>query len=131
MIFNPQQNSELRLPNIPNGVRCTYPFTAAATLLPLTVANLWVPEILICGGSTINENIAAVKMSSQTPASRQCVRKLLNNANLAKAWEVDQMPSGRVMGEAVLTPDGKVVIVNGAKTGSVFSLLVLSISSLT
>jgi len=117
MLFNPLKNTEQQLPGIPNGVRITYPYTAAAALLPLTVANNWTPEILFCGGSTINEKLAATKQSSATPASKQCARMALSTAGIKRGWQVEYLPESRVMGEAVLTPTGQVVILNGAQTG--------------
>ncbi|KAK4703032.1 glutathione S-transferase, partial [Phenoliferia sp. Uapishka_3] len=117
MIYNWKKNTERRLPTIPNGVQISYPATAASALLPLTVANNWTPEILFCGGSTANTQINPVYLSSQTPASNQCVRMVLTAAGIKKPWSVEQMPEQRVMGDAVLTPDGKVFLVNGGKSG--------------
>lgn len=119
MIFNWKTGAEQRLPNFPNGIRVTYPWTAASALLPLTVANDWTPEIMFCGGSTIDDTKDAITLSSQAVTSKQCQRMQLNTAGIAKGWQVEQLPTktGRVMGEMVLTPDGKVVILNGANTG--------------
>jgi hypothetical protein len=36
MIYNWVDNTERRLPNLPNGVRVNYPWSAGAVLLPLT-----------------------------------------------------------------------------------------------
>ena len=36
MIYNWVDNTETRLPNLPNGVRVNYPWSAGAVLLPLT-----------------------------------------------------------------------------------------------
>lgn len=33
---------------------------------------------------------------------------VLTTAGIAMGWAVEQMPEARVMGDAVLTPDGKV-----------------------
>jgi len=119
MIFNYATGAEMRLPDMPNGVRITYPFTAASALLPLTVANNWTPEIMFCGGSTVNDMQDAKYMSSFAQTSKQCNRMQLNTAGIKKGWTLEQLPTktGRVMGEMVLTPDGKVVILNGANTG--------------
>ncbi|KAL8291911.1 hypothetical protein RQP46_002169 [Phenoliferia psychrophenolica] len=117
MVYSWKKNTERRLPTIPNGVQISYPATAASALLPLTVANNWTPEVLFCGGSTVNTQINPVMLSSQDPASNQCVRMVLIAAGIKKPWAVETMPEARVMGDAVLTPDGKVFIVNGGKTG--------------
>ena len=117
--------------------KISYPATAASALLPLTVANNWQPEILFCGGSTVNTEINPVMLSSQDPAASQCVRMVLTAAGIKKPWAVETMPEDRVMGgvspssacrarpfihknfiaDAVLTPDGKVFLVNGGQSG--------------
>ncbi|KAM0749961.1 copper radical oxidase [Meredithblackwellia eburnea MCA 4105] len=117
MIYNMKTKTESRLKTIPNGVRVTYPASAASALLPLTVANNWTPEVLFCGGSTADTEINPVKLSSQDPASSQCVRMVLSTAGMKAGWSVETMPELRVMGDGILTPDGKVFIVNGAKSG--------------
>ncbi|KAK0445196.1 glyoxal oxidase N-terminus-domain-containing protein [Armillaria borealis] len=117
MIFNWQANTETALPGIPNGVRVTSPFSAGATLLPLTPENNYTPEVMICGGSTVSDSVSPTSLSSQTPASAQCSRLVLDEAGIAAGWQVERMPQARVMPELVLLPDGRVVIVNGAQTG--------------
>jgi hypothetical protein len=43
----------------------------------------------------------------------------LSSSGIKKGWvkEKQTLPEGRVMGETVITPDGKVLILNGAGTG--------------
>ena len=72
---------------------------------------------MICGGSTVSDSVSPTSLSSQTPASAQCSRLVLNEAGIAAGWQVERMPQARVMAELVLLPDGRVVIVNGAQTG--------------
>ncbi|KAL0958387.1 hypothetical protein HGRIS_000529 [Hohenbuehelia grisea] len=117
MIFNWKTNTETRLPNIPNGVRVSSPFSAGAVLLPLTVANNFTPEIMLCGGSTVSDTASASSLSSQTPASNQCSRLVLTTAGIAAGWKVETMPQRRVMVELVLLPDGRVLFTNGAQSG--------------
>ncbi|KAG7446827.1 uncharacterized protein BT62DRAFT_967591 [Guyanagaster necrorhizus] len=117
MIFNWQTNTETALPGIPNGVRITSPFSAGATLLPLTPENNYTPEVMICGGSTVSDSVSPSTISSQVPASAQCSRLVLNESGIAAGWQVEHMPQARVMPELVLLPDGRVLIVNGAQTG--------------
>ncbi|KAF5346220.1 hypothetical protein D9758_014381 [Tetrapyrgos nigripes] len=62
MIFDWKTNKQVRsLPGIPNGVRISAPFSAGATLLPLTPENNYTPEVLICGGSTVDDDLALFK----------------------------------------------------------------------
>jgi Glyoxal oxidase N-terminus len=117
MIYNWQENKEQRLPQIPNGVRVTYPMTGTGLLLPLTPENDYAPEVLICGGSTVDDKKPSSEMSSKDPTSNQCARLLLTSEGIAKGWSVEHMPGARTMPDAVLLPTGNVIIVNGAGTG--------------
>ncbi|KAI0291189.1 putative copper radical oxidase [Multifurca ochricompacta] len=117
MIYDWKKNKEERLPQIPNGVRVTYPMTGTGVLLPLTPENNYAPEVLICGGSTLDDNEPSYQMSAKDPASDQCARLLLTSAGIAAGWQVEHMPSARIMPDAVLLPTGAVVLVNGAGSG--------------
>ena len=117
MIYDWQTNTERRLPRIPNGVRITYPMTGTGLLLPLSPDNDYTPEILLCGGSAVDDTKAGHEISSQDPASSQCARIVLTDAGIAAGWQVEQMPQARTMPDAVLLPTGEVLIVNGAGSG--------------
>jgi hypothetical protein len=77
----------------------------------------YTPEILFCGGSTIDDTLTPDQMSSQTPASDQCSRLKLTTAGIAAGWRTDTMPGPRLMIDSILTPDGNVLLINGAATG--------------
>jgi hypothetical protein len=134
MIFNWRTNTEKRLPNLPNGVRITSvslavpgdraltytnssPFSAGGFLLPLTPANNYTPEVVICGGSTLDDTQSPTSFSSQSPTSKQCVRMQLTTAGIAGGWQVESMPTGRIMVDPILLPDMRVLLINGAQTG--------------
>ncbi|KAF8155223.1 glyoxal oxidase N-terminus-domain-containing protein [Mycena galopus ATCC 62051] len=117
MIFNWRTNTETQLPGIPNGVRVSYPLSGSAVMLPLTPENNYTPEVMICGGSTIDDTADPLSLSSQIPASAQCSRLVLTAEGIAAGWKTESMPQARVMPDMVLLPDGRVVIVNGAQTG--------------
>ncbi|TCD66011.1 hypothetical protein EIP91_001911 [Steccherinum ochraceum] len=117
MIYDWQNNVERRLPQIPNGVRVTYPMTGTGLLLPLSADNGYTAEVLLCGGSTVDDTKAGYDISSQDPASSQCSRMVLTDDGIAQGWQVEQMPRARIMPDAVLLPDGKILIVNGGGTG--------------
>ncbi|KAE9407809.1 hypothetical protein BT96DRAFT_914461 [Gymnopus androsaceus JB14] len=117
-IFDWKTNTEvLRLPDIPNGVRVTSPFSAGSVLLPLTPENNYTPEVMICGGSTISDTQDPTTFSAETPASAQCSRIVLTADGIAAGWSVETMPVPRIMTDLILLPDGRVMIVNGAQTG--------------
>ncbi|CDO73573.1 Copper radical oxidase [Trametes cinnabarina] len=117
MIYNWQTNTERRLPRIPNGVRVTYPMTGTGLLLPLSPDNGYTPEVLLCGGSTVDDTKPGYQISSQDPASSQCSRIVLTNDGIAAGWQVEEMPQARTMPDAVLLPTGDILIVNGAGSG--------------
>jgi hypothetical protein len=117
MIYDWRSNIEYRLPPIPNGVRVTYPMAGTGLLLPLSPDNNYASEILLCGGSNVDDTKQGYEISSQDAASAQCSRLLLTEEGITKGWEVEQMPAARLMPDAVLLPTGHVVIVNGAGSG--------------
>ncbi|KAG8813992.1 hypothetical protein FRC17_001343 [Serendipita sp. 399] len=117
MIYDWKSNLETRLPQLPNGVRVTYPMTGTAVLLPLVSTDNYIATVLICGGSAIDDARPGYDINSQEAASSQCVRMELSEAGVQRGWEVEQMPQTRVMPDAVLLPTGDIVIVNGAMSG--------------
>lgn len=117
MIYDWRSNTEQRLPQIPNAVRVTYPMTGTGVLLPLSSANNFQPEVMLCGGSTIDDTRAGYDISANEAASSQCSRLVLSAEGIQAGWSVEQMPNSRIMPDAVLLPDGKIVIVNGGGSG--------------
>ncbi|KAH7873641.1 glyoxal oxidase N-terminus-domain-containing protein [Lentinula edodes] len=117
MIYDWKTDTEERLPPIPNGVRVTYPMTGTGLLLPLSSGNNYTPEVLLCGGSTVDDKKPGSQISSQDPASSQCSRMVLTKEGIQAGWEVDHMPDARLMPDAVLLPTGQIIIVNGAGSG--------------
>ncbi|KAF8163569.1 copper radical oxidase [Crassisporium funariophilum] len=117
MIYDWTTNTERYLPKIPNGVRVTYPMTGTGLLLPLSPENDYTPEILLCGGSNVDDTKPGYQISSQDPASAQCSRITLTDEGINLGWQIEQMPQARIMPDAVLLPTGDVIIVNGGGTG--------------
>ncbi|KAJ7355850.1 glyoxal oxidase N-terminus-domain-containing protein [Mycena albidolilacea] len=116
IIYDIEAKTETILPDIPNGVRVTNPMDGSATLLPLSPP-LYVPEVLVCGGSNSSDQIPPANLSTQDPASDQCSRITLTPAGIKKGWEVERMLEGRMMPEMILLPNGQVLIINGGQTG--------------
>ncbi|KAK0278301.1 hypothetical protein LTR54_014695 [Friedmanniomyces endolithicus] len=94
-------------PDLPGDYR-TYPNAGGSVMLPLSAQNNWTPEVMICGGGAYQD------ITSPTDPSCGRIAPLVPNA----AWEMDAMPEGRGMVEAVLLPDGTVLWVNGAQKGA-------------
>lgn len=65
----------------------------------------------------MSDTASPTSYSAQSPASNQCTRMTLTTTGIAAGWQVESLPEARVMGEGVLLPDGRVLIINGAKTG--------------
>lgn len=106
--FNPQANAVVKsLPDLPGDYR-TYPNTGGSVMLPLSSANAYDPEVLICGGGAYQDLNA--------PTDPSCGR--INPLADKPVWKMDAMPSGRSMGDMILLPDGSVLLINGAEVGA-------------
>ncbi|KAF7325762.1 hypothetical protein MKEN_00426700 [Mycena kentingensis (nom. inval.)] len=116
MIYDVEKNTETMLPELPNGQRVSNPFDGTATMLPLSPP-FYIPEILACGGSTKSDSTPAAELSVQDPATSQCARLTLSPAGIARGWQVEHMPQGRMMPNTVLLPNGEIIIVSGGATG--------------
>ncbi|KAF7325747.1 hypothetical protein MKEN_00425200 [Mycena kentingensis (nom. inval.)] len=116
MIYDIEKNTETMLPDLPNGQRVSNPFDGTATMLPLSPP-LYIPEILACGGSHKSDTTPVEELSANDPASTQCSRLTLNPAGIARGWQVEHMPQGRMMPEMLLLPNGEVLILGGGSTG--------------
>lgn len=115
-IYNGETNAadftglDTRYPAVPNlPVPVSYPQTATFALLSLEPANDYAAEIVVFGGSSMD------MATAQTPASSSSYR--INLGAAALAWETESMPYPRVMGDAVLLPDGTVFVANGGQIG--------------
>ncbi|KAF8983133.1 hypothetical protein BGZ46_010798 [Entomortierella lignicola] len=107
VIYDVNSRKEVRrLPDIPGGPR-SYPLTGSHVLLPLDPAKNYAHEILVCGGSEA--------MSTRANAIRTCGRINLHANN--PQWEMDRMPAPRLMSDAVILADGKILLLNGAQKG--------------
>ena len=117
IIYDIETGDERILPDIPNGVRVTNPLDGTAILLPLSPPN-YIPEVLVCGGTNISDSIPFQEISSQTPASDQCSRIVLTEEGIEQGWILERMLEPRVMPELLHLPNGQLLIVNGAQTGT-------------
>lgn len=107
-IFNVGTGNVVRtLPDLPGTYR-TYPNTGGSVMMPLTSANNWNPDIIICGGGPYQDITA--------PGDPSCGRMKPLDTN--PTWEMDSMPEGRGMVEGTLLADGTIAFVNGAQEGA-------------
>lgn len=107
-IFNVAGNQVVTaLPDLPGDFR-TYPNTGGSVLLPLSSANNWAPDIVICGGGAYQD--------ITSPTDPSCGRIQPLSAN--PTWSMESMPTGRGMVEGTLLPDGTVIWLNGCNQGA-------------
>ena len=107
-IFNVAGNQIVtELPDLTGDFR-TYPNGGGSVLLPLSSANDWDPEIVVCGGGAYQD------ITSPTDPTCGSVLPLSDNPT----WVLESMPEGRGMVEATLLPDGTVVWLNGCNQGA-------------
>ena len=107
-VFSLAGNNVVRsLPDLSGDYR-TYPNTGGSVLLPLSSANSWADDILICGGGAYQD------ITSPTDPTCGRIQPLADNPQ----WELDSMPEGRGMVEGTLLPDGTVVWLNGCNQGA-------------
>ncbi|GJJ12980.1 hypothetical protein Clacol_007227 [Clathrus columnatus] len=125
ILFNYTTNTEIPLPDMPNGVVRTYPASGANTLLPMTPANNYEATVIFCGGSALpadaygDYSFPAVN-TWEFPASNDCQRITPEpqDGSAPKYTQDDDMPQGRTMGQFIILPDFTLLMVNGAANGT-------------
>ena len=125
VLWDYNNNIETPLPPMPNGVARVYPASGATAMLPLTPANNWTPTILFCGGSAMsaddygNYSFPAIN-TWDFPASNDCQRITPEPTDGSSPTYVqdDDMIQGRTMGQFIILPNGKMLVVNGGANGT-------------
>ncbi|PSS20856.1 Aldehyde oxidase [Actinidia chinensis var. chinensis] len=122
IILDPKSGKVIReLPVLPGGSR-NYPSSGMSALLPLRIPvgkdgkhQVLEAEVLVCGGAKSEANEAAEKQGLFLPALQDCGRITVTDPNAE--WEIEEMPSRRVMGDMLLLPTAQVIMLNGAENG--------------
>jgi len=116
VLLDYRKNKEFQLDNMPDAVR-TYPASAGNVMMPLTPANNWTATVMFCGGSNIQSDQWEQDWDiPHHPASNSCV-SITPDVN-GSYTEVDPLPEGRSMGNLIILPNGQILCLNGAKTGT-------------
>lgn len=103
-------------PTMPGGDPRCYPSTGSAVLLPLKLQAAAVQaEVLVCGGAPKGSFTQAGR-GTFVGALNTCGRIKISDPN--PQWVMETMPSGRVMGDMIILPNGNVLIINGAGSGT-------------
>ena len=116
---------EIPLPDMPNGVIRVYPGSAGVAVLPLTPGNNYIPTLIFCGGSDMPDyawgNYSYPFISTwEYPASKDCQRitpEPGDGSNPAYVQD-DDMLEGRTMGQFIILPNGKLLMINGGLNGT-------------
>ncbi|GER32050.1 glyoxal oxidase-related protein [Striga asiatica] len=108
-------NSVVRTyPPVPGGDPRNYPSTGSAVLLPFQVGSG--AEVLVCGGAPKGSYASSAYNKNFTRALNTCGRIRIDDPD--PKWAMETMPGPRVMGDMVLLPNGEVLIINGAGSGT-------------
>lgn len=118
-------NTETTFPNVPHNVVRVYPASGAVAMLPLTPANNYLPTMLLCGGSDMPDyswgNYSFPFIDTWNyPASKDCQRITPEptDGSTPQYVQDDDMLDGRTMGQFIILPDGKLLVVNGGLNGT-------------
>ncbi|KAJ7449956.1 DUF1929-domain-containing protein [Mycena latifolia] len=125
ILWNPTTNVETELPDMPGQVIRVYPASGGVAMLPLTVANNYQQTILFCGGSDMPPdawgNYSFPNINTwEYPASKDCQQITPEPSDGSSPTYVkdDDMIEGRTMGQFIILPTGKLLMVNGGLNGT-------------
>ncbi|VDB96307.1 unnamed protein product [Peniophora sp. CBMAI 1063] len=125
ILWDADNNIETPLPDMPNQIVRVYPASGANAMMPLTVANNYEQTVLFCGGFFMEDDqwgdfTYPYINTWEQASSADCQRMTPEPADgSTPAYEQDDdMPTGRTMGQFILLPDGKMLVVNGGKNGT-------------
>ncbi|KAH7855177.1 hypothetical protein Vadar_022165 [Vaccinium darrowii] len=105
------------LPLMPGGSR-GFPASGMSALLPLKISNVngstMEAEVMVCGGAK-PEAAEKAEKDELLWAMTDCGRLMVTNPDAQ--WELELMPTRRVMGDMLLLPTAEVLLLNGATQG--------------
>ncbi|GAA5918264.1 hypothetical protein JCM1841_002135 [Sporobolomyces salmonicolor] len=113
-----ETGEETALPNITHAQR-PYPAGAGGVMLPMLPSDNYTQRIMFAGGMTPerddwNQNLWDI---ASTPASTSAV--VITPLDPNPTWaDLDDLPEPRAMGNLILLPDQRVLMLNGAGMGS-------------
>jgi hypothetical protein len=118
-------NVDTPLPDMPGGVIRVYPASAATAMLPLTPDNNWTPTLLFCGGSAMGDHdwgsYSGPNADTWTVTASSDCRRLTpepSDGSQPAYEQDDDMVDPRTMGQFILLPTGKLLLLNGGQKGT-------------
>jgi hypothetical protein len=125
ILWDPATNEETPLPDMPDKIVRVYPASGAVAMLPLTPENNYTPTIIFCGGFLMDDDqwgdYSFPRINTfYHPASKDCQRITPEPTDGSAVAYVkdDDMLETRTMGQFIILPDGKLLVVNGALNGT-------------
>lgn len=125
ILWDADNNIETPLQDMPNQIVRVYPASGANAMMPLTVANNYEQTVLFCGGFFMTDEqwgdfTYPYINTWEQASSADCQRMTPEPADgSTPAYEQDDdMPTTRTMGQFILLPDGKMLVVNGGRNGT-------------
>ncbi|GMH13689.1 hypothetical protein Nepgr_015530 [Nepenthes gracilis] len=117
ILFDVKNNKVVRnYPDLPGGAR-NYPGSGSSAILPIKLQDPNPdPEVLVCGGGQPLAFGLAERGGVFLPALDSCGRIRIMQPDAG--WEIEKMPSPRIMGDMLNLPNGEILIINGAKKGA-------------
>ncbi|GKA45033.1 aldehyde oxidase GLOX-like protein [Tanacetum coccineum] len=118
ILFDYMKNRVMKtFPEIVGGEPRNYPSSGSAVLLPLHIVkgNVAVVEVMVCGGAPKAGYVNALKGKFEGGLD-SCGRIRISDPD--PKWFMETMPLNRVMGDMKLLPNGDVLMINGASSGT-------------
>lgn len=118
ILINPRRNRVIKtFPRIPGKGSRNYPSSGSSVLLPLDHKdnNFRKSEVMICGGAASGAHRAA-KEGRFLKGLSSCGRMVITGNK--HVWEMENMPGPRLLHDMIILPTGRIMIINGAKSGA-------------
>ncbi|KAL1534730.1 (methyl)glyoxal oxidase [Salvia divinorum] len=117
ILFNYKRNQVVKtFPRIPGKGSRTYPSSGSSVLLPLDLNDRFLKaEVMICGGAA-TEAVPSAARGQFLRGLGSCGRMTITGNN--HRWKMEQMPTARLMHNMIILPNGNVLFINGAESGS-------------
>jgi hypothetical protein len=124
-IWDHTSNTGVDLPDMPGNVIRVYPGSGATAMLPLTPKNNYNPTIIFCGGFSMDADLWGnysfpFVHTYEMDSSKDCQRitpEPLDGSSPAYEQD-DDMLEARTMGQFIILPTGKMLVVNGGSKGT-------------
>ncbi|KAL5052638.1 hypothetical protein RYX36_033320 [Vicia faba] len=117
LLLNPTNHKVVRTFPVLLGGSRNYPASGMSALLPVDLnAETIKAEVMVCGGNSPEAFQLAETKKIFLPALLDCSR--LTITEQFPKWDTEMMPLRRTMGDALILPNGQLLLINGAQLGT-------------